>query len=66
MNEYASMPTAVLNRMWELERDRLLRKKDAVVSDYDELLAMRTELDRRRDDPKPIVDVNFANDYLTD
>lgn len=66
MNEYASIPTADLQDMWERERVRLSRMEDAVISDYDALLAMRTELDRRKDEPKPIVDVNFAGDYLTD
>lgn len=66
MNRYRDVPTAVLKAMWERERDRLSSMKDAVVGDYDELLAMRQELDRRRDEPKQIVDVNFSKDYLTD
>ena len=66
MNEYASIPTARLQRMWERERERLLRMKDAVVADYDSLLAMRKELDRRKDDPLPTADINFADEYLTD
>ena len=66
MNEYASVPTPVLQGMWERERDRLLEKEDAAIADYDALLAMRRELDRRKDDPKPSADVNFADEYLTD
>ena len=64
--KYRTLPTHVLERMWEVERDRLAGDKDAVVGDYDDLLAMRTELERRKDEPKPIVDVNFSKDYLTD
>lgn len=66
MSGYASIPTERLQRMWERERDRLLEKGDAVVGDYDALLAMRSELDRRKGDPKPSADVNFADEYLTD
>ena len=66
MSGYASIPTARLQRMWERERDRLLEKEDSVVGDYDALLAMRSELDRRKGDPKPSADVNFADEYLTD
>lgn len=64
--KYRSLPTHILERMWEVERDRLAADKDAVVGDYDDLLAMRRELDRRKDEPKDIVDVNFSKDYLTD
>ena len=35
-------------------------------SDYDELYAMSRELDKRKDEPKQVVDVNFSKDYLTD
>lgn len=66
MNEYASIPTSKLQKMWEKERGRLAAMRDAVVADYDELLAMRSELDRRRDEPKPSAQVNFADEYLTD
>ncbi len=66
MSGYASIPTARLQQMWERERDRLLGKKDAVIAEYDDLLAMRSELDRRKGDPKPSADVNFADEYLTD
>ena len=66
MSSYADIPTPVLLGMWKAERDRLLGKRDAIIADYDDLLAMRSELDRRKDEPKPVVDVNFAGDYLTD
>lgn len=60
---YRGVPTAELLVMWERERKRLVRTGDP---DYSVLLAMRRELDRRRDEPKPTVDVNFSKDYLTD
>lgn len=66
MNEYASIPTSKLQKMWEKERERLAAMRDAVVADYDSLLAMRRELDRRKDDPFPTAEVNFADEYLTD
>lgn len=66
MSGYASIPTARLQQMWERERDRLLEKGDAVAGDYGVLLAMRSELDRRKGEPKPSADVNFADEYLTD
>ena len=66
MSGYASIPTARLQKMWERERDRLLEKGDAVAGGYGALLAMRSELDRRKGDPKPSADVNFADKYLTD
>ena len=61
-DDYHDVPTSELTVMWERERARLLGKEDAVIADYDSLLAMRRELDKR----KPVVDVNFADDYLTD
>lgn len=64
--KYRKLPTHVLERLWEVERDRLAANPDAVVGDYDDLLAMRRELDRRKDEGKPIADVNFSKDYLTD
>ena len=66
MSGYADIPTEALERMWRIERDRLSRDKDAVVGDYDALFAMRRELDRRKDEPKPSANVNFADEYLTD
>lgn len=66
MSGYALVSTARLQQMWERERDRLLEKGDAVIADYDDLLAMRSELDRRKGEPKPSADVNFADEYLTD
>lgn len=51
---YRDVPTAELELMWSRERDRLLRTSDAVVGDYDELLAMRRELDRREGGVPPL------------
>ena len=65
-DDYHDVPTSELTVMWERERARLLGKEDAVIADYDSLLAMRRELDKRKDERKPVVDVNFADDYLTD
>ena len=39
---------------------------ELTVGDFDEIYDMRRELDRRKDEPKQIVDVNFSKDYLTD
>lgn len=66
MNRYRDVPTAVLEGMWERERVRLSGMVGLRVRDYDELLAMRSELDRRKDEKKDVVDVNFSKDYLTD
>ena len=66
MTGFSSIPTDALRKMWEDERDAILRKADATVCDYDRLLSMRKELDRRSGEPKQLVDINFANDYLTD
>ena len=66
MNRYRDVPTAVLEGMWERERVRLSGMKGLKAMDYDDLLAMRSELDRRKDEKKEVVDVNFAKDYLTD
>lgn len=54
--------------MWE-DGVNAVKGKDPselTVGDYDAILEMRRELDRRKDEPKPVVDVNFSKDYLTD
>lgn len=66
MNRYADIPTSALKEMWSAERERVSHLQDACPSDFDELLAMRTELDRRAGEKKPIVNADFAGDYLTD
>ena len=61
---YRSIKTPVLEKMWERERDRLMKKKDAVVGDYDELFMMRREIERRKGDKLPSADVDFES-YVT-
>lgn len=67
-NDYRSLPTPVLMERWERFRNGLrnLPPEERTVGDFDKLWEMRRELDRREDIPKPSVDINFANDYLTD
>lgn len=60
---YRSVPTAELLAMWAREKERVTRTGDG---DFSVLLAMRRELDRRKDERRPTVDVNFSKDYLTD
>lgn len=67
-NDYRSIPTARLVEMWR-EGVEALKGKDAsslTEDDYGRILEMRREIDRRKDEPKPTVDVNFSKDYLTD
>jgi len=67
-SDYKSIPTWRLVEMWE-EGVNAVKGKDPselTVGDYDALWEMRRELDRRKDEPKPVVDVNFSKDYLTD
>ncbi len=66
--KYRTIPTVRLVEMW-LAGVNAVRGKDPAeltVGDYDAILEMRRELDRRKDEPKPVVDVNFSKDYLTD
>lgn len=68
MGGYHSIPTARLVEMWE-QGVNAVRGRDPAeltVGDYQELYEMRRELDSRKDEPKPGVDVNFTEDYLTD
>ena len=65
-NVYKSITTPVLQKMWEREKARLEAKADAVISDYDDLLAMRRELDRRRGYGNPPASVDFSKEYTTD
>lgn len=67
-NDYRTVPTCELVERWERLRDGLVSTPPdgRTVEDCDALYEMRRELDRRRDEPKRIVDVNFAKDYLTD
>ena len=64
-NAYHTVPTAELVAMWERKRDSLLSASPS-REDCEALYEMRRELDRRRDEPRPVVDVNFSSEYLTD
>ena len=64
-NAYHTVPTAELVAMWERKRGSLLGSSPS-RDDFEALYEMRRELDRRKDEPKPVVDVNFSSDYLTD
>lgn len=67
-NDYRSIPTARLYEMW-LEGVNAVRGKDPsdlTIGDFDAIYDMRRELDKRKDEPKQVVDVNFSKDYLTD
>ena len=68
MGDYRSIPTVRLVEMWEQGVNAVKGKdpSELTVGDYDALWEMRRELDRRKDEPKPIVDVNFSDEYLTD
>ena len=67
-NDFRECPTATLMERWEVLRDKLsvLPPSEWDEVDADALLEMRRELDRRKNEPKQIVYVNFAKDYLTD
>ena len=68
MGDYRSIPTVRLVEMW-MSGVNAVKGKDPselTVGDFDEIYDMRRELDRRKDEPKQIVDVNFSKDYLTD
>ncbi len=68
MGDYRSIPTVRLVEMWEQGVNAVKGKdpSELTVGDYDALWEMRRELDRRKDEPKPIVNVNFSDEYLTD
>ena len=68
MGGYRTIPTSRLVEMWE-EGVNAVKGRDPselTVGEYSELYEMRKELDRRKDEPKQVVDVNFSKDYLTD
>lgn len=67
-SDYRTIPTVRLVEMWERGVNAVKGKdpSELTVGDYDSIFEMRRELDRRKDERKPVVDVNFADDYLTD
>ena len=54
--------------MWEAGVNAVKGKdpSELTVGDYDSIFELRKEIDRRKDEKKPVVDVNFSKDYLTD
>lgn len=68
MGSYKTIPTVRLVEMWESGVNALKGRdpSELTIEDYCEIYDMRRELDRRRDEPKEVVDVNFCKDYLTD
>lgn len=73
-NHYRNMSDSELNRLWGELRERILAAKAAQVGheapavsqeDWDAAFAMRKELDRRRGDVPPTVDIDFEGDYVT-
>ena len=60
---YKTLSTAVLEAKWRSERERVSKIVGVTLEDCAELIAMRDELDLRRD--KPSVDVDFEK-YITD
>ena len=67
-NDYRSIPTWRLVEMWEAGVNAVKGKdpSELTVGDYDSIFELRKEIDRRKDEKKPVVDVNFSKDYLTD
>lgn len=66
--DYRTIPTFRLVEMWEAGVNAVKGKdpSELTVGDYDSIYEMRKEIDRRSDEPKVVVDVNFSKDYLTD
>lgn len=62
---YKSVKTPVLEGMWRRERDRVAALASPSSSDFADLYAMRSELERRRGVRLPSVDVNFEK-YVSD
>ena len=66
--DYHTIPTVRLVEMWEAGVNAVRGRdpSELTVADYEVIYALRREIDRRTDDEKHIVDVNFSKDYLTD
>lgn len=67
-HQYDGIPLATLEAEWAEKRRRIaeLKPEDRLPSDMDELLSMRKEIDKRKGNRPPVVNVNFSDDYLTD
>lgn len=64
MNKFKDIPTKELKELWDKKRREVL--KGHTQAELDELLTMRKELDRRKGEKKPITNINFSEQYLTD
>ena len=62
--DYKSVSTSELDRRWARLRKRVIAGKGK-AKDMDELNALRREIDRRRGERNPTVEVNFE-DYVKD
>ena len=66
--KYDGIPLAMLEAEWAEKRRRIaeLKPEDRLPSDMDELFSMRKEIERRKGNKNPVVNVNFSEEYLTD
>lgn len=67
-HKYDGIPLAMLEAKWAEKRRRIaeLKPEDRLPSDMDELFSMRKEIERRKGNKNPVVNVNFSEEYLTD
>lgn len=65
MSKYSDISTEELRKRWETQRTKVVNHTHT-QAEMDELLSMRKELDRRKGEKKPIVDINFEQNYTTD
>ena len=65
---YDGIPLVTLEAMWAEKQRRIaeLPPADRTPSEMEELLTMRKEIDKRKGNRVPVVDVNFSEVYLTD
>lgn len=63
--DYKKIETPELKRLWEAQRNKVVNHSHT-QGDLDELFAMKKELDRRKGEKNPIVDINFEQHYTTD
>lgn len=68
MKDYKSLSLPELVKKWQKKRMKLAQTddKNRKFEDIEELFAMRKEIDRRKGEKKPTVNINFADEYLTD
>lgn len=63
--KYKDIPTQELKKLWEQQRNKVVNHSHS-QADYDILFEMRKELDRRKGERNPQVDINFEQNYTTD